>query len=294
MGWLRSAGTAVASRGTCAVKKRRARMMLGENQPGRGPGSLTSARSSSHSRVLQFAVTARLLLLSGSLQLPSQGSFLISSRTSSLVQRGRPGSGEEKGAWLRCSQLGAQCCKRRGGRPPSQAHRAAASLQHSTQQLRAQGRLSRLPMCPCTRPLCPPLAQTVHSHRGATSAPVAPGRDRGHPRVLAQKKPSVTHLWVALGTRRLPPGPAPLAHTALLLSRSETRVQAWTGHSLLKNKTDITGETQQGLCGCTHSLSTRSQSWLCKTPSPAGAASVPAHGELRLQQGPAGSAYGGA
>lgn len=108
MGWLRSAGTAAASRGTCAAKKRRARMMLGENQPGRGPGSLTSARSSSHSRVPQFAVTARLLLLSGSLQLPSQGSFVISSRTSWRVQRGRPGSGEEQPAGS--SALQAQGC----------------------------------------------------------------------------------------------------------------------------------------------------------------------------------------
>lgn len=158
IGWLRSAGTAVASQGMRAVKARGARMMLGENQPGRGLGSLTF---SSHSHALQFTVTTRLLLPSGSLQLPSQGSFVISSRTSSLVQRGRPGSGEEKGAWLRCSQLGAQRCKRV---PASQAHRAAASLQHSTQQLLAQGRVSSLLMCPCTHPPCPPPAQTVHSH----------------------------------------------------------------------------------------------------------------------------------
>lgn len=138
MGWLRSAGTAVAARGTCAAKKRDVRMMLGENQPGRGPGSLMSARFSSHSHVLQFAVTARLLLLSRSLQLPSQGSFVISSRTSSLVQRGRPGSGEEKGAWLRCGRLGAQRCRRRGGRPPSQraGQQRLCSTAHSSRGLR--------------------------------------------------------------------------------------------------------------------------------------------------------------
>lgn len=103
-----------------------------------------------------------------------------------------------------------------------------------------------------------------------------------------QHDPSVTHLRLALGAPPLPPGPAPLARTALLPSQSEIRVQAWLGHSLFEGKTGIRGKARRCL-RAHHSL------LHAQTPVPAqqklvskrSSTSV-AHGELgmhRNQQG---------
>lgn len=131
-------------------------MLLGEIQPGRGPGSLPSAGCASHSRALRFTVTARLPLSSGSLQFPSQGSFVfISSRPSSLAHLGWSSSGEEKGTRLYRQPAGsseAQAQRRASPAPGPTGHQDLCS----TQQLLGQGKVSRLSMCPSTFPVSSP------------------------------------------------------------------------------------------------------------------------------------------
>lgn len=150
------------------------------------------------------------------------------------------------------SQLGTQRSKRRGGGAPSQACRGSGSLQqHAAAAGSGEGDqaidVSR--HVPCV----------LSQHRlsiaitGDTSVPVAEGRDHNRPRkwpgarILAQKKPSVTHLRLAAEICLLLPGLTLPVRTALLLFRSEIRVQVWIGHSLFKSKTDIRGKMPQRL-----------------------------------------------
>lgn len=127
--------------------------MLGEIRPGRGPGSLGFA---SHSRALPFAVTARLLLSSGSLPFPSQDSFVFtSSGTSSLTQLGRSSSGEEKDTRLYQQPAGSSEGQAQGRVYPQPRPTGHQEL-CSTQQLPGQGRVSRLSMCPSTFPMSSP------------------------------------------------------------------------------------------------------------------------------------------
>lgn len=222
-------------------------MMLGKIQPGRGPGSLASAGFASHSRALQFAVTARLLLSSGSLRFPSQDSFVfISSRPSSLAQLGRSSSGE-KGTRLYRQPAGSSEEQAQGrGSPLPGPQGIRISAAHSSCWVR--GRFPGYRCVPAHVPCVPSQRRLSTAITGDTSVPVAEGRDRNHPgkrpgaRILAQKKSGVTHLRLAPGTRLLPPGVPPPACTALLLFRSKVRIQAWIGRSLFKSKTDIRGK----------------------------------------------------
>lgn len=99
-------------------------------------------------------------------------------------------------------------------------------------------------------------------------------------------------LRLALGAPPLPPGPAPLARTALLPSQSEIRVQAWLGHSLFEGKTGIRGKARRCLWAH-HSL------LHAQTPVPAqqklvskrSSTSV-AHGELGMQRNQQGDLRG--
>lgn len=126
--------------------------------------------------------------------------------------------------------------------------------------------------------------------RGRDGRPLDPrGRGQGlrssrsAARVLAGKKPGVTHLRPAPGTRPLPPGPSPAARTAPLF-RSEIRVRAWTGHSLFESKTDINGKERQRLGGAPAVRRRRARPSPDKLQLRPGAA--PAHGASRTQMGP--------
>lgn len=87
-----------------------------------------------------------------------------------------------------------------------------------------------------TQPLC--------AATGAAPTPVAEGRDhwcagkQAGARIQAWVRRSIAHLHPASGTPLCPPGLALLARMALLLP-SAINLQAWLGHSLLKDKTNI-------------------------------------------------------
>lgn len=143
------------------MKARRAMIMMGEIQPGRGPRSLASAGFASHSQALQFAVT---LLSSGFIQFPSQGSFVvISSRPLLLAQLGQFGSGEEKGTWLYQQPAGNSEEQAQGWGcplPGLQGIRIFAAARSSCWVRGARPGYRCVPACS----LCPLQAQAVYSH----------------------------------------------------------------------------------------------------------------------------------
>lgn len=99
--------------------------------------------------------------------------------------------------------------------------------------------------------------QSLCTATGAAPVPVAEGKDcwragkQAGARIRAWVRLSITHLQLASGTPPCPPGLALLVHMALLFPFA-IRLQAWLGHSLLKDKTNI--RDVKHLCRCIHCL----------------------------------------